>query len=433
MTDLPRDARPDATLSLLRDPYRMISETAAGLGGTAYRTRLLGETAVCLTGREGAALFYDTELFARDGAIPKPVKHVLFGDGGIQGLDGAAHRHRKAMFLQIMRGAPVDRFAERLEAAGAAMLPDLAAGHATLLDASAQILARASFDWAGIPVPEADLPRRARQMTTCVDEAGTAGPGYLKGLAARRRLDRWTRATIAGVRSGAIAAPEGSPLDVIARWRDEAGDPLPEPVAATELNNATRPAVAVCWLVVHCAHALTTRPGLAPRVGADAAFRHGFVQEVRRLYPFAPLLAARARKGFDWRGHRFEAGDLVVIDLYGTSRGPHWEDPDAFRPERHLGSEPGPFDMIPQGGGGHEAGHRCPGEWITIRAMEIWSRWLAGPLTVAAGDDPSYDMGTFPALPRDEFRLAGWDEAAVRGEGSATTELAGPGGPRRRA
>jgi fatty-acid peroxygenase len=47
-----------------------------------------------------------------------------------------------------------------------------------------------------------------------------------------------------------------------------------------------------------------------------------FVHEVRRLYPFAPLLGARVERPFTWQGHRFLKGRLVRLDVYGTNHDP---------------------------------------------------------------------------------------------------------------
>ena len=61
----------------------------------------------------------------------------------------------------------------------------------------------------------------------------------------------------------------------------------------------------------------------------------------------------------------------MLLDLYGTNRHPDpWEEPDQFRPERFATWEGDPYTLIPQGGGDHHTGHRCPGEWIIIRLMK---------------------------------------------------------------
>jgi fatty-acid peroxygenase len=59
-------------------------------------------------------------------------------------------------------------------------------------------------------------------------------------------------------------------------------------------------------------------------------------------------------------------GDLAVLDVFGHNHHPDvWPDPWQFSPERHLGRAPDQYDLIPQGGGDVETGHRCPGEPAT--------------------------------------------------------------------
>jgi Cytochrome P450 len=72
------------------------------------------------------------------------------------------------------------------------------------------------------------------------------------------------------------------------------------------------------------------------------------MQEVRRFYPFAPFLGARVRAPFDWRGHHFEPGTLVLLDVYGTHHDPHiWAAPEEFQPERFVGWSGDSFGFMP--------------------------------------------------------------------------------------
>src|SRR5688572_3625399 len=57
---------------------------------------------ICMTGPEAAALFYDPHRFARAGAMPMRIQKALLGVGGVQALDGAAHRHRKQLFMSLL-------------------------------------------------------------------------------------------------------------------------------------------------------------------------------------------------------------------------------------------------------------------------------------------------------------------------------------------
>jgi fatty-acid peroxygenase len=63
---------------------------------------LLGRKTLCVSGAAGVRLFYDETLTTRSGALPGPVRSVLFGDGAVHGLDGGAHRQRKSLFLSLL-------------------------------------------------------------------------------------------------------------------------------------------------------------------------------------------------------------------------------------------------------------------------------------------------------------------------------------------
>lgn len=114
--------------------------------------------------------------------------------------------------------------------------------------------------------------------------------------------------------------------------------------------------------------------------------------EVRRYcyYPFFPMVAGRVGRAFTWQGVRFPVGRRVLLDLYATDRDPRtWEEPDELCPERFRQCEPGPFELVPQGGGEHLPGHRCPGEWITIAVMCSVVRFLVREVEYAV---PEQDL-----------------------------------------
>jgi fatty-acid peroxygenase len=62
----------------------------------------------------------------------------------------------------------------------------------------------------------------------------------------------------------------------------------------------------------------TVRDGLS----GDDSILEPFVQEVRRLTPFFPVIAGVAREAFASRDYKFQKGDRFVLDLYGTDRDP---------------------------------------------------------------------------------------------------------------
>src|SRR5690554_958289 len=102
MAGLPRDSSPDSTLALLREGYTFISARCERHGTDAFRGRLVGRPAVFMRGAEAAETFYAEGRFTRQGALPATALKLLQGRGSVSTLDGAAHRHRKAMFMSLM-------------------------------------------------------------------------------------------------------------------------------------------------------------------------------------------------------------------------------------------------------------------------------------------------------------------------------------------
>ncbi|MGH3425274.1 MAG: cytochrome P450 [Nocardioidaceae bacterium] len=144
------------------------------------------------------------------------------------------------------------------------------------------------------------------------------------------------------------------------------------------------------------------------RTDDDPAAVERFVQEVRRFYPFFPFVAARPAREFDWGGEHFTTGQRVLLDLYGTNHDPRlWEAPGEFRPERFGDWDGGAFDFIPQGGGDHDLGHRCAGEWVTIELMKVAVTALTRGMSYAVPpQDLRVPMRHAPTAPRSRFVLS---------------------------
>jgi fatty-acid peroxygenase len=103
-----------------------------------------------------------------------------------------------------------------------------------------------------------------------------------------------------------------------------------------------------------------------------------------------------------------------MLDLYGTNHDPRaWDAPNEFRPDRFRDREPGPFEFVPQGGGGHATGHRCAGEWATVALMKGALEFLTQRIEYEVPDQNlSIDMRRLPALPRSRVVF---DRVRVRG------------------
>jgi fatty-acid peroxygenase len=407
MAQIPRDKSPDSTLALLADGYTFISKRCRRYQSDSFETRLMLEKAICMMGEEAARIFYHPERFTRRGAMPKTALLLLQDKGSVQLLDGEAHRRRKQMFMSLMTPASIQRLVDAAAEQWHAYLQKWETMNAVVLhDEVQEILCRAVCHWAGVPLAEAEVKARTGELGAAIDGSGSFGPRNWWGLLLRARTERWIRGVIERLRAGKLDAAEGSAARVIAWHRDLDGRPLDTVTVGVELINVLRPTVAVARFVIFAALALHEHPECRQllRAGDDDDLER-FVQEVRRFYPFFPFIGGRVQHAFDWRGHHFSRGSWVVLDLYGTNHDARiWEDPERFRPERFRQWDGSAFNFIPQGGGDHDTGHRCPGEEIAIALMKMATRLLTTAMQYEVpGQDLRIDLARMPAIPKSRF------------------------------
>lgn len=318
----------DSSLGLLREGYAFIPRRCEALGTDGFRTRLLLKPVTCIHGADAVRMFYSGQRFTRQGAFPNSVMHLLQDEGSVQSLDGDAHRHRKAMFLQTLQGDdPMDLHGVFEREWHAALPRWQRKGRIVLHQEMEEVLTRTSAAWAGVPMSERDVSLRTGELSAMVDNAGRFGPANWWARARRIRCERWAQQIVVRARSGDLQPPDGSFLAVLASHREPDGQPLSVETAGVELLNVLRPMVAVSRFIAFAALALLRHPEWHETfaTGNDDDLG-GFVNEVRRLYPFFPLVGGRARRPFTWQGHDFAEGEWTLLDLYGTNHDPRsWE------------------------------------------------------------------------------------------------------------
>ncbi|GGS94533.1 fatty-acid peroxygenase [Planobispora rosea] len=414
---------PDNTIPLLLQGYAWLPQLRRRASGEVVHTRVGGQRAVALRGPDAARFFYDEDHVERHTALPGPIKSTLFGHGAVHTLDGTGHRVRKAMFLSLLTGDGIGSLVRYTTAAWDEAAASWADGRRVVLfDEAAAILARGVCRWTGIPLAESEVPALASDLVAMVDGFATPGSRHWRARTARARREAWLRYLVEYVRDGVATVPAGSALDVVAHHRDADGEQLDPHTAAVELLNIIRPTTAVCWFVSFAAHALHRWPRhRAPLREGDDAFAEAFTHEIRRFYPFAPFLGGRAVRDLTWRGEKIPARSLVLLDVYGQHHDPAlWKEPYTFDPRRFIGREIDAFELIPQGGGDPAAGHRCPGEAITVALLKALSMRLAQLDYDVPEQDLDISLRRIPARPASGFVLTGARAAA----GSATARHA---------
>lgn len=403
---IPRLSSFDSTRAFLREGYAFVGNRCRETGSDAFRTRIMLRPVTCISGAEAAERFYDGRHFTREGAMPPTTLHLLQDEGSVQQLDDGHHRLRKAMFLGLLTGAKVEEVVALFERNWRRAEPRWRSLPAINLHETMQLLlCETACEWVGVPVSGRELIRRTEEMAAMIGSAGRIGPGVVRALLLRRRAELWARDAIVAARA---ETPDETPVSVIAHHREPDGSRLDPEVAAVELLNLVRPTVAIARFIAFAALALHEHREAAEWLGEDEAARLGpFTDEVRRFYPFFPVIGGRVREEFEWLGHGFEEGDWVLLGLHSTDHDPAlWDEPEAFRPQRFADRTPSPFDLVPQGAGDHAKDHRCPGEWFTIALVGRALALLREARPVVPEQDLTVPLDRFPTLPGDGLMLS---------------------------
>ncbi len=323
MYQFPRDKSLDSSLALLSEGYRFIPRRCRRYQSDVFETRLMLRRAICTMGEDAARMFYYPDRFTRRGALPITALTLLQDIGSAAVLDGKAHRHRKQMFMSLMTPQAIQRLGDVTTAQWQDYIGKWENQDRVVLhDEAQEILCRAVCEWAGVPLTESEAKQRTREFGAMIDGAGAIGPRNWRGQLLRARTERWMRNIIEQVRSDRIEVTEGSAAHIIARHQDPDGKTMDTRTAAVELINVLRPTVAVARYVTFAALALHQHPECRGKLQADDEYTELFVQEVRRFYPFFPLVAGRVRNEFEWRGQHFRKGTWVLLDLYSTNHDP---------------------------------------------------------------------------------------------------------------
>ena len=421
MTSAIRTLRDDS-ISLLTRGYGFGPRIwrRADSGARAVPMGLLGDDALLVRGAEGVELFYDESRVIRHGAMPGIVQETLFGHGSVHSLDGDAHRHRKATFVELAyEDAQVERITPLFEAEWRVELTAWAAGgDASAYDAAVGAFGRAAMRWAGIPGTRAAQSRWAARQAQIVDGFGAPySPAYLLAAANRWWSDNHAQRLVEAVRAGRLDPEDGTALYEWAWHRDREGALLTPRLAGIELQNSFRPMIAVARFVAFAAKELHDRPEWRERIAAESRDRGSlvdgplavaFAQEIRRTAPFVPMLPGRAVADVELDGERLQAGGRVVLDILGTDTDERsWDRADQFDPERFVGVDDYEAieTFVPHGGAGVATGHRCPGEKLAIAGLAAAVAALSSSDVAILDDGLEVNRRRLPTKPRSGGRV----------------------------
>ncbi len=208
-------------------------------------------------------------------------------------------------------------------------------------------------------------------------------------VAARRRADAAIRADIRERRAGADLGA-GGVLELLLSLDGDAEARLTE----DELRDQSLSLVsagfdtttaAIAWLSLLLTREDLRDPvadelaGLAPAAAVRAPLAGALLSESLRLYPPAPAILRRVRRGVAWRGHPLAVGAGVGLSLWHLHRDPGlWREPARVAPQRWLdrtgpwGAPRDPLAYLPFGHGGRY----CIGAGLA-RTLTLAFAWTA--------------------------------------------------------
>lgn len=406
-TNMPQDKGLDHTLKLLHEGYLFVMNRSDKFHSRIFATRLLGEKAICMVGKEEAELFYDNAKFSRKDAAPARIQKTLFGKGGVQALDGAAHHHRKALFMSLMTKQGLEWINSLVQEEWKREIEKQSREEVNVYQSAKYVLTRAALRWTGVPYQDDQIEEWTDQLSDMFEDAGAVGLKHFQARRSRSKAEDRIAKLVEDVRKKDIDVGEDSAAYHFTWHRDVDGNLLDPKIVAVELLNLLRPIVAISVYIDFVLLAIHEYPEEANKL-ETAVDREQFIQEVRRFYPFFPVALARVKTDFEWKGYSFKEGTLTLLDLYGTNHDPTiWDNPKTFQRERFKAWKGSPFDFIPQGGGEFAIGHRCAGEWLTIDVLKVTLDFFTNHLTFKFPEQNlDYEMNDIPPYPKSKVRIA---------------------------
>lgn len=209
--DIPRDETADRALMLLLQGYRFLPSRFLGHRSDIFETRLMLQRVICVRGKDAAEMFYQPGRFTRQGALPPQTLRLLQDTGSVAMQNGKAHRHRKAMFMQLMTRERIEDLLRITSDEWRSRIEEWSTrSDIVLLDEVELLLCRAVCAWAGVPLNEHEVQTRTSKFSAMITGAGGVGPTTWKALFLRQRTERWVRSVIREIREGKREPPESS-------------------------------------------------------------------------------------------------------------------------------------------------------------------------------------------------------------------------------
>ena len=189
---------------------------------------------------------------------------------------------------------------------------------------------------------------------------------------ANREIDDVVMPLIAQRRNDPRLAEQDDVLALLMRARGDDGEGLSDSEIRDDLITLMlagheTTATTLAWafdLLLHHPDAL--RRVRSEAGSGEEAFTTAVINETLRVRPPAPLTARVAARPIEIGGYRVDAGTRIVVHIIAINRNADtYDHPYEFRPERFLGTRPQTYAWVPFGGGVK----RCLGASFSMREL----------------------------------------------------------------
>jgi len=380
------------------------------------------------------------------------LRKYFFGDDTMINFDGEEHRFRKKAVLQHFTPECLQKYMD--------FYGNLLDKYMATWTQKDQIKIEEEMRWLqcefamgvflGIYDPPLhDLKKRSKQINYIIETFGSIplpveipGTRISKAGKARRSMNEWIMKLILQTKEAQLngAPKQDNYLSQMVDATDLEGNPISEEVFAAELINMLRPTTLASYFHVFLMHAfhenpvifdnvqaevlqhLKETPDLKTRYYADTNFlaklQYGeyCAKEIRRYYPCIPLLVARTKEAFEYKGYYFPKEYLLILGIHAIHRDPRvWSNPDTFDPLRFERKEHQKCDerfaVVQQGGGDLIENHKCAGETLATLMIKAFAARMTNDFKwkFAEKQDFSYSLKVMPTLPKDGIIIEGFE------------------------
>lgn len=377
--------------------YSQFSDRYHARFGDTFSVRI-GALPVGVLTRDREAV---ARLFTGDPLVKRHGNDVLtpfLGEQSVLVLEPAEHLARRKMLLPPFHGDRVHSYAQLMQRLVREKLDVLPVGSIAKMQPIAQDLTLDVILQAVLglddPAIRARLRRTFDAMSTPVSNLAFFLPKLTQrsrwNLPARRfwrlkdELDTMLLRQIALTRADPSLHEREDILAMLILARDEQGDGLTDQQLHAELATLIlagheTTATAIAWGI----ELLTHNPATMTRArDGDEAYLDALVKEILRLRSPAPIAASRyLLQPFPVGEWTIPPGVPLIVDAHGIHHDPDtYPEPDTFRPERFLDTQPDAYSFVPFGGGAH----RCIGATLALLEIKIVLRELLTRFEIAA-------------------------------------------------